>query len=370
MRTPLPDLLAPHVASGEIPGLVALVAWDGDVQVEAIGRLRLGGSAIGRDAIFRISSMTKPIVGAATMSLVEDGVLGLDDAVDPLLPELADRRVLTRIDAPLDDTVPARRPITVRDLLTFRMGLGIVLAPPGSYPVQRAMAELSLAQGPPGSETPPEPDEWLRRLGTLPLLHQPGERWMYGTGSDVLGVLLARATGQPLGEVLRGRVLDPLGMRDTGFHVPARSLARFVTAYRAGDDGLVVSDEPASGAWSHEPDFSSGAGGLVSTVDDYLAFGEMLHRGGAGVLSAASVAQLIRNQLDAGQGDGIILPEANGWGFGVATGPAPGRYGWAGGLGSSWDAGPGSTAILLTQLEWGATGPPAVFGEFWAATQD
>ena len=181
--------MAGHVERGDVPGLVTLVSWRGEAHVDTIGMKAAGGSdPIERDTIFRISSMTKPVTAAATMILVDEAKLQLDEPVDRLLPELSGRQVLTGIDAQLDDTVPADRPISVRDLLTFRMGFGIVMAPPGMYPIQDAMSELRLAQGIPSPSTPPAPDEWIRRLGTLPLMHQPGERWMYNTGSDVLGV--------------------------------------------------------------------------------------------------------------------------------------------------------------------------------------
>src|SRR5438034_8217511 len=136
------DVMAGHVARGQVPGLVALVSRRGETHVDAIGTTAVGGSApMRRDTIFRISSMTKPITAAATMILVEECRLRLDEPVDRLLPELADRRVLTRLDGPLDDTVPAHRPITVRDLLTFRLGFGLVVAPPDAYPIQRALDE-------------------------------------------------------------------------------------------------------------------------------------------------------------------------------------------------------------------------------------
>src|SRR5215468_9347314 len=157
------------------------------------------------------------------MTLIEECRLWLDDPVDGLLPELADRKVLTRIDAPLDDTVPAQRPITVRDLLTFLMGTGLVVAQPGEFPIQPALDEAGLSPGP--AVTQVEPDEWMKRLGSLPLVHQPGEKWMYHTGSDTLGVLMARATGRPLPELLAERIFGPLGMPDTGFHVPAAPAA-------------------------------------------------------------------------------------------------------------------------------------------------
>ena len=236
--------------------------------------MALGGNdPMRRDTIFRISSMTKPVTAVATMILVEECKLRLDEPVDRLLPELADRRVLRAVDGPLDDTVPANRPITVRDLLTFRMGFGMVMAMPGTSPIQDAPHEVMLGQGPPHPSKTPAPDEWIRRLGTLPLMHQPGERWMYNTGSDVLGVLIARASGQPFETFLRERIFEPLGMKDTGFSVPAAELDRLATSYWTDPEtgALELHDEP-DGQWSRPPAFPSGAGGLVSTVDDYLAF--------------------------------------------------------------------------------------------------
>lgn len=355
--TELRDVLAPHIDSGAIPGLAALVT-DGDgVQVEALGTLHVDGPPVQRDSIFRISSLTKPVVAAVALLLVEDKAIALDEPVDRLLPELADRRVLTRVDAELDDTVPAARSITVRDLLTFRLGIGLFVVP---APLQRAMDALSLAQGAPGEQVAPAPDEWLRRLGTLPLAHQPGERWMYSTGSDVLGVLLARASGTSLPDLLAERIFAPLGMRDTGFHVPARSIDRFATLY---DPDLRVLDDPATGQWSREPAFPSGAGGLVSTVDDLHAFSEMLRGDGTDLLTPDTVAQMTTDQLLPGQADGIFLSGGEGWGFGLSTGPTPGRYGWDGGLGSSWYCGPRTSGVLLTQVAW-TMGPTAVRGDF------
>ncbi|TDC77689.1 serine hydrolase domain-containing protein, partial [Actinomadura sp. 7K507] len=245
------EALAGHVGSGEVPGLVAVVARRGQVHAEALGAAEIGGPPMRRDSIFRIASVTKQITAAAAMTLVEECRLRLDDPVDDLLPELAGRRVLSRPDAPLDDTVPAHRAITLRDLLTFRLGIGAVMAPPGATPIQRAMDEAGLSPGPGGHST--EPDEWIKRLGELPLVHQPGDRWMYDTGSDVLGVLMARATGKPLEEVLRERLFGPLGMTDTGFHVPAGKLDRLAAAYRTdpatGD--LTLADD--RGRWARPP---------------------------------------------------------------------------------------------------------------------
>src|SRR5207237_8014748 len=172
-------------------GLGTRVSRRCEVHVDVIGTQAFGDSPpMRRDTIFRISSMTKPIIAVATMILVEECKLRLDDPVDRWLPELADRHVLKRLDGPLDDTVPAHRSITVRDLLTFRMGFGMIMAPPDAYPILQAANEQQIGMGPPNPSVMPAPDEWMRRLGHLPLMHQPGERWMYNTGSDVLRVLI------------------------------------------------------------------------------------------------------------------------------------------------------------------------------------
>src|SRR5437773_1340760 len=298
------DIMAGYVERGEVPGLVTLVSRRGEVHVDAIGTRAIADSApIRRDTIFRISSMTKPITAAATMILVEECKVRLDEPVDRWLPELAERKVLKRLEGPLDDTVPANRPITTRDLLTFRMGFGQMMALPDAYPILKAASEQQIGMGPPSPSTLPAPDEWMRRLGRLPLMHQPGERWMYNTGSDVLGVLVARASGRPLETFLRERVFEPLGMTDTGFSVPAASLDRFATSYLTdpGAGALRLYDEPDGGQWSRPPEFPSGAAGLVSTADDYLAFGQMLLDGGRSrggrVLSRPSVELMTADQL-------------------------------------------------------------------------
>jgi CubicO group peptidase (beta-lactamase class C family) len=205
------DVMAGHVERGEVPGLVTLLSRRGEVHVDAIGTKAVGGrDPSGRDTIFRITSMTKPITAAAAMILVEECRLRLDEPVDRLLPELAGSRVLKRLDSQLDETVPARQPITLRDLLTFRLGLGMIMGPPDAFPIQKAVSELGIVGfGLPDQSTPHDPDEWIRRLATLPLMHQPGERWMYNTGSCVLGVLIARASGQPFETFLRERIFEP-----------------------------------------------------------------------------------------------------------------------------------------------------------------
>jgi CubicO group peptidase (beta-lactamase class C family) len=359
------DVMAGHIGRGEVPGVVTLVSRRGETHVDAIGRKAIGGSnPMRRDTIFRVASMTKPVAAAAAMSLVEECKLRLDEAVDRLLPELANRRVLRRLDGPLDDTVPAKRPITVRDLLTLRMGFGFILAP-GDYPIRDAARELRVMPGPPNPQALPAPDEWLRRFALLPLMHQPGEQWMYPTGFSLLGVLLARAAGQPLETILRERIFEPLSMQDTCFSVPASTLDRLATCYAVNPDtgALELYDGVDVSQWRLPPAFLDAEGGLVSTADDYLTFGKMLlnkgKHGNDRILSRASVEAMTTNQITPEQkaGSEMFLEANRGWGFGVSVftkrddvASAPGRFGWDGGFGTSWYSDPEEdmVAILMT----------------------
>jgi CubicO group peptidase (beta-lactamase class C family) len=370
------DVMAGYVERGDVPGMVTLVSRRGEAHVDAIG--------MQRDTIFRIASMSKPITAAATMMLVEECKLRLDEPVDRLLPELANRKVLKRLDGRLDDTVPAIRPITARDLLTFRLGFGLVMAPPDKYPIVKVANELQIGLGPPSPGTMPAPDEWMRRLGTLPLMHQPGERWMYNTGADVLSVLIARASGQPFETFLRERIFERLGMKDTSFSVPAAKLDRLATSYWTNfqTGKLEIFDEAEGGQWSRPPAFPSGAGGLVSTIDDYQAFGQMmLNKGKYGserVLSRPAVEAMTTDQLTPEQKavSGLVPGyfDSHGWGFGVAmvtkrgdVAGSVGKFGWDGGLGTSWYSDPKEdmVTILLTQRAWTSPSPPNVCLDFW-----
>jgi CubicO group peptidase (beta-lactamase class C family) len=386
----LHQVLAGHVARHEVPGLVAVVSRRGETHVEVMGTLAAGGEQpVRRDSIFRISSMTKPITAVAAMILVEECKLRLDEPVDGLLPELANRRVLKRIDGPLDQTVPARRPITLRDLLTFRLGFGVVLAPPGSYPIQKAASDKQLGQDMPAPATPPAPDEWMRRFGSLPLMHQPGEQWMYNTGSDVLGVLIARASGQSFPDFLRERIFEPLGMKDTAFSVPPEKISRLATSYfgnpRTG--ALDVYDAAVGGQWSRPPAFPAGSAGLVSTADDYLAFGQMMLAGGVfrgrRLLSRPAIETMTTDQLTPAQkAASNFVPgffDSRGWGFGMSVvtrrddlASSVGKFGWDGGLGTSWYSDPreGMVTILLTQRAWTSPAPPPVCVDFWTAAYE
>jgi CubicO group peptidase (beta-lactamase class C family) len=373
-------LLERHVDSGFVPGAVAVVARHGGVHVEAAGYLAFEGAGshipMAGDTICRLGSMSKPIVAACAMTLVEDGTLRLDDPVDDLLPELADMRVLADPTGPLTETVAAERPITLRDLLTYTLGTGMVPAEPGTVPIADALNALGR----------PSPDEWMRRLGALPLVHQPGERWMYDTAADVTGVLIARATGMSFGDALRQRICDPLGMKDTAFSVSGESIGRLATAYERDNaaTGEPVVDDGPDGQWSRPPAFESGGGGLVSTADDYLAFASALLGGGAHhgerVLSRASVTLMTSDQLTPAQkavsGFWPGYFDAMGWGFGMSVrtrrthlGPSVGSYGWPGFYGTAWynDPAEDMTAILFLQRAHAGDQRLPRSQDFWTA---
>ncbi|HYI04182.1 MAG TPA: serine hydrolase domain-containing protein, partial [Reyranella sp.] len=247
--------LAAHVSPTEVPGIVALVSRRDETHVMTLGHQSLESDApMRRDTIFRIASMTKPVTAAATMILVERCKLRLDDPVDELLPELANRRVLKSLESPVDDTVPAKRPITLRDLLTFTFGLGAVMVWPARYPIQKAMAEAGLAPSPNPTSFPA--DEFMKRVGSLPLAYQPGERWLYHTGSDVFGVLIARASGQSLSAFMQDHLFGPLGMADTGFQVPADKVGRLASNYMTDPKDrtkLAFFDDARDSRWSRPP---------------------------------------------------------------------------------------------------------------------
>ncbi|SDL37474.1 serine hydrolase domain-containing protein [Nonomuraea jiangxiensis] len=385
----LREVLARHVDSGRIPGVVALVGRGDETHVEAVGTMRHdGGAPMRRDTIFRMASTSKPVAIAAAMILLDECRLRLDDLVEPWLPELADRQVLKRIDGPLDDTVPARRPITVRDVLTSTFGLGMDMTSLGT-PIMGAIFEQGLTPDLP--EPMPEPDEWMRRLGALPLMHQPGERWQYHISNDLLGVLVARVTGQSFETFLRERIFDPLGMKDTGFHVPADKIDRLPTLYapdpRSGE--FIVWDEAKGGRWSRPPAFQGGGGGLVSTVDDYHAYFRMLlnhgTHGSERILSRPAVELMTTNRLTPEQQaarnamatDNVHVSfgqgQHGGWGFGMAVRTyrgdyAPiGQYGWDGGSGTSTYADPDNqlTGILLTQVGMSTPDAARLVHDFW-----
>ena len=382
----LHDDMTAHVAAGILPGLITLVASGDDVEIDVIGSASFTDTnPMRRDAIFRIASLSKPITAAAALSMVEEGLLNLEDPIDELIPELADRRVLRAIDAQIDDTVPAIRSITVEDLLSYRLGIGSVMAPPGTYPIQRAEAELGLQStgGPPWPPVKYDSDGWIAALGSLPLMYQPGEQWLYNTSGQVLGVLLERASGQELEAVLQQRIFEPLGMADTGFSVPAGQMGRLTTFYAADATTaeLFVLDEGIQSWWSSPPSFPDGSGWLVSTIDDYWSFVRMLLAGGtfngARILSSDTVSRMTADRLTASQraGSTVFLGEHGGWGLGLLV-PAAGSseqhfpcgIGWDGGSGTTWRSNfrSGVTGIVLTQRQANSPNPPQIMQDFWS----
>jgi len=397
----LHDVLLGHVERKELPGLVALVSRGDDVHVETLGGMsfrhpeseqsvqngrpskRALCTPMRRDSIFRIASITKPIVAAAAMILLEECKLRLDDSVEPWLPELANRRVLKTIASELEDTAPARRAITVRDLLTYRMGFGSVMAPPDTYPIQKFIREYRIGgDGPMLPSNAPGTQEWLSKLGSLPLLAQPGERWMYHVSADVLGVLVARVSGQPLGTFLRERLFEPLGMKDTAFSVPPEKIGRLPAFYffNRRTNALDLFEDEANSAWATEPAFESGGGGLVSTIDDYFAFSRMLlnkgRHGGEQILSRACVELMTSDQLTPEQraGSELFFGTHSSWGFGMSVDIGrneiyhnPGRFGWTGGFGTSAYTDPAEqmVGILFTQRMLDSPEPSKLFSDFW-----
>ena len=373
----LHDVLQTHVSNGSVPGVVGLMARAGRVEVQAAGSADVAGTcAMARNSIFRIASLTKPITAAAVMVLVEDGKIALEEPVGQWLPELASPTVARTPASPVDDVVPAVRPITVADLLTFRAGYGF----PSDFSLPVVGLLFSeLKQGPPQPQLVAAPDEWMAALSRIPLLHQPGEAWLYETCADILGVLISRVSGRPLPEFLAERLFEPLSMVDTGFEVPAGKLGRFTSYYRADPaGGLELVDAPG-GQWSHLPAFPSGAGGLVSTADDWHSFAQMLLADGSAdgrqLLSPASVRQMTTDQLTPSQREASrLFLEGQGWGFGgsvdvEAIDPwnVPGRYGWTGGTGTAAHitASTGAVTILLSQVEMTGPAPPALMQDFW-----
>jgi CubicO group peptidase (beta-lactamase class C family) len=352
------DQVGAFVDRGEIPGAVVGLWCDGEISLHAKGVTVVGGDGpITTDTLVRVSSNTKPVTAALAMSLIEGGLLGLDDPVERFVPELASRRVLRHLGAGLGETVPAERSITVEDLLTMRCGFGFVFE--GDCPAVRAAADAGLGIGPPDPSIPLSPDVWIERFAELPLLEQPGAVWRYDLAFAVLGVVLARAAGQSLEKLFADRVLHPLGMSDTAFVAPP---GRLPPCYVMSESGLVEFDSAEGSRWASEPAFPDARNGLVSTAADLLRFAACLLEGGGGVLSEESVAAMTTDHLTAAQRQGPsagVFLDGAGWGYGLqvrdagTSGSATRRrYGWGGGLGTLWYSWPEqrTAAVLLTQV--------------------
>ncbi|MFJ8494568.1 serine hydrolase domain-containing protein [Streptomyces sp. NPDC094038] len=378
--SPLHATLRRHVEAGTVPGAVGLVARGDDVEVVAVGHTDVEGSApMARDSVFRIASVTKPVTAAAVLMLVDEGLIGLGDPVADWLPELAKPTVVRTPTGPVDDVVPADRPVTVEDLLSFRAGWG--LAADFSLPAVRALTAVQ-DHGLPFRDWP-DPDTWLGLLARVPMLHQPGEAWLYGTSSALQGILVARVSGRTLPDFLAERIFEPLGMRDTAFEVPAPKRHRFTSSYAPAADGTLRLTDTPDGAYSSPPRFPSGGGGLVSTADDWLAFGRMLLNAGAApdgrrLLTATSVSRMTTNHLTAAQREHAApFLEGQGWGYGGSVDVAPtdpwsvpGRYGWVGGTGTTAHVVPatGTVTVLLTQTAMTGPASTSLMRDFWRVT--
>jgi CubicO group peptidase (beta-lactamase class C family) len=347
--TSLQSLLDEAVGNDSVPGAAALVAHGDEVELAGAGEVAV-------DSICRVASLTKPITAAAVMLLVQAGVLSLEDPISRWLPELGSPKVVRQPQSPLDDVVPLARPITVEDVLSSRAGWGFPAD--FSLPAVVELFERLPVFGP--RETP---DEWVATLAQVPLLHQPGEAWLYNTCSDIQGVLVARAAGQPLPEFLAERLFDPIGMSDTGFHVPPEKLDR-LPPYHRGERAPAPDQEHL---WTEPPIFPSGGGGLVSTLADWHRFARMLLADGGGLLSQDSVQQITTDHLTQEQREAsTVFLEGSGWGFGGSV-AADGRYGWIGGTGTTAHVVPATRAvgILFTQLQMAGPTPTPIMREFW-----
>jgi CubicO group peptidase (beta-lactamase class C family) len=374
--TDLHRILETYVSNGSVPGAVGLVARGGRTEVAAVGSVAIGGVSMARDSIFRIASITKPITAAAVMMLVEDGRIMLDDPVGQWLPELAKPAVVRTPASPVDDVVPAARPITVFDLLSSRAGYGF----PSDFTLPAVQRLFPVQKDGREPQSFPAPDVWMAELSRVPLLYQPGEAWLYDTCSALQGVLIARVSGQSLPEFMAERVFEPLGMADSGFEVPEGKRERFTSYYRTGPHGALELADGPGGQWSALPAFPLGSGGLAATIDDWLAFGQMLLAEGVTVngrrlLSADSVRLMTTDHTTQAQREiGKLFLEGQGWGFGGSVDIAaidpwnvPGRYGWVGGTGTSAHITPaaGTVAILLAQVAADSPIPPEWMRDFW-----
>jgi CubicO group peptidase (beta-lactamase class C family) len=338
----LTAIMARKVEEKKAPGVSMLIARHGQIAYrESVGALRPGGPSMTDDAIFRIYSMTKPIVSVAAMMLVEEGRLLVTDPISKYIPAFANAKVGVGKGDKLD-LAPLKRPITVQDLMRHTSGLTYGFT--GASPVQKLVKAANVADANRTSA------ENVEAMATLPLMHQPGEAWEYSLSTDVLGRIVEIVEGASLGEVLRERLFGPLAMVDTAFYTPESKLARRADpfSFDAMTAAGIATRDPHS-----PPKFESGGGGLVSTLADYTRFAAMLSFGGtldgARILGARTLAFMACDHLDAGvRKDHYLLWPGHGFGLGFAVRNDPGKAPTAGSVGEFFWGGVMGTAFWVS----------------------
>jgi CubicO group peptidase (beta-lactamase class C family) len=354
-----------YVDENQLPGVVALVLRDGQpVYERAVGWSdKEAGRKMTTDTIFRIASQTKAITSVAVLSLVEEGKIGIGDPVSRFIPAFASTKVAVRKEGGgAIDIVPAKRPITIRDLLTHTAGI--------SYGTERDVASLYEAKGlgpaaGRGWYTADKSEpicDTMERLATLPFLTQPGEAWVYGYNTDILGCVVERASGTPLDEFIRTRITGPLGMKDTQFFLPPNQRERLSAVYASGSDGKIVRapDGPhGQGNYVDGPRKSfAGGAGLLSTARDYARFLEMIRNGGAlggvRILAPRTVQLMTTNQIGTlhsttGLGYGLGFETTDRYG---ANGMDPeGAFGWSGAYSTTYRVDPDAHLVIVFMVQ-------------------
>ena len=356
-------LMQQYVDEGRIGGAVGYVLQDGKpVYERAFGWAdKEAGVTMAPNTIFRIASQTKAITSVAILSLMEEGKLTLTDPVSRYIPTFASTRVSVRNGETIE-IVPAKRPINIRDLLTHTAGI--------SYGTDARIAALYEAKG----LGPAAGFGWftadkdepicvtMERLGTLPFVSQPGEAWVYGYNTDVLGCIVEKVSGVPLDQFIKTRITDPLGMKDTQFFLPPAQRARLAAVYMSDTDGKAkrAPDGPrGQGAYVDGPRKSfAGGAGLLSTAPDYARFLEMIRRGGAidgvRILSPRTIGLMTTNQI------GTLHSQSGlGWGLGFETTDrfgangldSAGAFGWAGAYSSTYRVDPESHLVICFMVQ-------------------
>jgi len=360
-------LFQQYVDEARIGGAVALVLQDGKpVYERAFGWSdKEAGRKMTPDTIFRIASQTKALTSVAILSLMEEGKIGLNDPAGRYIPTFAKTTVAVANDQGAASVVPARRPITIRDLLTHTAGISYGTNAPVASQYETKGLGPAAGFGWYTADKDEAICETMTRLGTLPFVAQPGEAWVYGYNTDILGCIAERVSGQPLDEVIKARITGPLGMKDTQFFLPATQRDRLAAVYMSSvtaNDGRIARapDGPrGQGSYVDGPRRSfAGGAGLLSTARDYARFLEMIRNGGAldgvRVLAPRTVELMTTNQVG-------TLHSATGLGFGLgfettdrfgANGlDSAGAFGWGGAYGSVYRVDPRSHLVLVLMIQ-------------------